>query len=286
VGDETLGRSGYLVPEPRIQPGVDDVGEARELFLSLIPEYAKKALPALAKQCLPAMRTVLEDQRRYAQFPDCRYAKGIGDTAKRERYARWKRRFQRAEEKLLRSEKRLTQCMDGWAIDHHLSLILGTTLSVPVLSVPAWIRRQARITLEFWAGAGGGPKLESWAFISVYDTERPTAQQGSETRKQFAVRAKNVARRHGLQRPPRVALNHFIWAVQFQVEGRTIMQISAGAEHTRQRNPKLDPIAEIGMTSENIRVAIHRVLERVGLTPRRDRPGPKPSGHNKSTSPC
>ena len=194
----------YLGSRPRIEPGVEDVGEARALFLSLIPGHVPRALDRLAKTCLPAVRELRADKELLSYRYEELAAGGV-------------------------TSAKLQSCVRAWAKEFHL------TARTTRLSVPEWVIQQAESTLWFWAFGGSKSIPGRFWMIEGYEHEVPVVERAGEHPKHFSMRFRNQAEKRGFVKPPTVALEHYIWTVRFQVGEEKVREIVRDAQRTRKR---------------------------------------------------
>ena len=227
----------YLGTEPDTGPGwqrwikkgVEDVAEAQSLFLVFIQKYARSALEDLAQDCLPAMKRIRE--------------KGV------------------TPDRL----KKLHAAIRDWAIIHHLTL----KSKLDRETVPDWVLQQANETLRLWADSKYAKWAgKSWIWYEGYPREiHCTLDLPNETKEKLAIRYKHQALGKGLSHPSPTAIEHFVWAVRFQVAGWEINDIAYDAQYTRlsKKREKADQ-ADLKRIRENVRLGVKGVLQLIGLT--------------------
>lgn len=218
----------HLGTRPWIELGIEDVGEAREVFLSLIPKHA----PGVIQGLMPVF--------------GCRTPHGF-DTA-----------------------------ILDWARKYHLT---------HKAKVPDWVTAQVRTTVQLWKDDKHRKwRGKDWVFLEGYEhcetgieperLERAAAlaripryaklmrlvHEPGATQAQADLKYRNamrpLAKALSLRpRPSPMQLEHFVWAVRFQCGGERIDAIAS----------------EKARSDQAVSRAVSIVLNRVGLTRRRDR---------------
>lgn len=181
---------------PWLPRGVGDVGEARMIFLGLIPDAAPRAVMKDLESCLHSRDRASAIER-------------------------WARKYH-----LVEKDPNGGISVPSWVVEQaDFTLDLWTGRRSERIPEP--------VTEEFLRLAR---KLRgrSWIMILGYELDDVIVQREDEKEKHFEVRRRNEARRRGLVHPGRILREHFEWAIRFQLAEERICFIAADAERTEQ----------------------------------------------------